>query len=41
MHVKNIRIHLHLFADRNKEMKTKYGYWTETSGETDKQIMTV
>ena len=39
--MKNIRMHSHLVIDGNKEKNTKYGYQTETSGDSERQIMTV
>ena len=41
MHMNNIRIHSHLFVDITKEKNTKYSDQTETSFDSDRQIILV
>ena len=40
MHMNNIQMHSHLVVDMNKEGNTKYSYKTDTTGDSDRQIMT-
>ena len=41
LHMNNIMIHYPLDVDINKEKNTKYGYQTDTFGDSDRQIRMV